>query len=182
MGEALEHHGSDNHGQKSFRSGDLSVGLGHERLSIIDLSPAASQPMTNEDDSIWLVFNGEIYNFKELRTELEQRGHRFKSSSDSEVIIHLYEERGPQWTEYLRGFRDTMGHFQIGHPAFLMGQYSVTGWWYYFPMAVLLKILIPLLVSELMALFFYSFAKKTSGVFSLTACGCDNGVRSAEAH
>ena len=72
---------------------DGPVALGHRRLSIIDLSEAASEPMTNEDGSLWLVFNGEIYNFREIRRSLEAR-HRFRSRSDGEVILHLYEEKG----------------------------------------------------------------------------------------
>lgn len=103
MGKSLEHRGPDDEGQKVLRVGELSIGLGHRRLSIIDLSSAARQPMSNEDESIWLVFNGEIYNFKELRRELEQKGHRFKSNSDSEVIIHLYEEKGTRCLEQLKG-------------------------------------------------------------------------------
>jgi len=103
MGDALGHRGPDDEGEIIHDSGDLSIGLGHKRLSIIDLSSAAKQPMTNEDESIWLVFNGEIYNFKELRRELEQKGHRFKSRSDSEVIIHLYEEKGTRCLERLKG-------------------------------------------------------------------------------
>ncbi len=68
------------------------IGLGHRRLSIIDLSPRAHQPMTNEDRTVWLTFNGEIYNFPELRHDLESAGHRFASQTDSEVLIHGYEE------------------------------------------------------------------------------------------
>lgn len=68
--------------------------LGHNRLSIIDLSERGNQPMSNEDGSVWLVANGEIYNFKAIRTELEERGHRFRSESDCEVILHLYEDEG----------------------------------------------------------------------------------------
>ena len=71
-----------------------NLGLGHRRLSIIDLSPSGHQPMFNEDGSIALVFNGEIYNFPEIYHDLQQRGHRFKSRSDTEVIIHAYEEWG----------------------------------------------------------------------------------------
>ena len=78
------------------------MGLGHRRLSIIDLSDAASEPMTNEDGSLWLVFNGEIYNFRELRAELEAR-HRFRSQGDGEVILHLYEERGDEAVQALDG-------------------------------------------------------------------------------
>ena len=72
----------------------FEVGLGHRRLSIIDLSEAAHQPMSNEDGTIWIVFNGEIYNFQEIKPELEGRGHHFRSKSDTEVILHGYEEWG----------------------------------------------------------------------------------------
>lgn len=79
------------------------VGLGHLRLSIIDLS-TGHQPLSNEDDTIWIVFNGEIYNFHELRTFLTAKGHRFKTQTDTEAIVHLYEELGPEGClERLRG-------------------------------------------------------------------------------
>jgi len=103
MGEVQKHRGPDDEGRMIFNSRGASIGLGHNRLSIIDLSSAAKQPMSNEDGSIWLTFNGEIYNFKHLRRELEEKGHRFKSHSDSEVIIHLYEEMGTSCLERLRG-------------------------------------------------------------------------------
>jgi len=89
MTATLAHRGPDGEGLHL----DGPVGLGHRRLSIIDLSEAASEPMTNEDGSLWLVFNGEIYNFRELRRSLEGR-HRFKSQGDGEVILHLYAEKG----------------------------------------------------------------------------------------
>src|SRR5690606_33040921 len=73
------------------------------RLSIVDLSPAGHQPMTNEDGSLWLVFNGEIYNYVELTRELRQRGHHFRSGTDSETILHLYEELGERCVERLNG-------------------------------------------------------------------------------
>lgn len=79
-----------------------NVGLGHRRLSIIDLE-ASHQPMSNEDGSIWIVFNGEIYNFMELRDELLKKGHVFKTKGDTEVIIHLYEEYGKECVKKLRG-------------------------------------------------------------------------------
>jgi len=82
---------------------ELRVGLGHARLAVIDLSPAASQPMSNEDESLRIVCNGEIYNHLELRRRLESKGHRFKSRSDTEVLLHLYEERGTACLEDLRG-------------------------------------------------------------------------------
>jgi asparagine synthase (glutamine-hydrolysing) len=79
------------------------VGLGHQRLSVIDLSPAGHQPMSNEDGSVWVTYNGEIYNFAELRAELESRGHQFRSRTDTEVLVHLYEELGDGLVERLDG-------------------------------------------------------------------------------
>lgn len=81
---------------------DDHVGLGHARLSIIDLS-GGSQPLGNEDGTIWVVFNGEIFNYRELRRELESRGHRFKTSSDTETIAHAYEEYGHRCLEHFNG-------------------------------------------------------------------------------
>ena len=90
MSERLAHRGPD--GEGTYIAGNIA--LAHRRLAIIDLSPDASQPMTSEDGSLWLVYNGEIYNFLELRKELIAKGHRFHSKSDSEVILHAYEEWG----------------------------------------------------------------------------------------
>jgi len=81
----------------------FQVGLGHRRLSIIDLSAAAHQPMCNEDGRIWIVFNGEIYNFQETREKLDKKGHLFKSKSDTEVILHSYEEWGVECLNRFRG-------------------------------------------------------------------------------
>lgn len=81
----------------------VSVGLGHRRLSIIDLSPAGRQPMSNEDGTIWITYNGEVYNFQKLRDELKSKGHIFKSDTDTEVILHLYEEKGLQAVDYMNG-------------------------------------------------------------------------------
>ncbi|TCZ75853.1 asparagine synthase (glutamine-hydrolyzing) [Paenibacillus albiflavus] len=78
------------------------IGLGFKRLSIIDLGEG-HQPLSNEDDSVWIVFNGEIYNYKELRAMLLDRGHKFKTNSDTEVIVHLYEEFGEECVKYMRG-------------------------------------------------------------------------------
>ena len=98
MMKVIQHRGPDGSGE--FLSG--RVGMGHRRLSIIDLDTGA-QPMSNEDGTVWVVYNGEIYNFRELRTELEDRGHQFKSATDTEVIVHLYEELGDQCVARLRG-------------------------------------------------------------------------------
>ena len=81
----------------------LPIGLGHRRLSIIDLSPSGHQPMSNEDESIWFVFNGEIYNFQEHRLWLKSKGHHLKSHTDCEIIIHLYEEFGISCLDHLNG-------------------------------------------------------------------------------
>jgi asparagine synthase (glutamine-hydrolysing) len=94
----LAHRGPDAEG--GHVDGELA--LGHRRLSIIDLSEAAHEPLTNEDGTLWLVFNGEIYNFRERRRELEGR-HRFRSQGDAEVILHLYEERGDDVVAALDG-------------------------------------------------------------------------------
>jgi asparagine synthase (glutamine-hydrolysing) len=94
----LRHRGPDEFGILL----DREVGLGNARLSIIDLS-GGSQPIANEDESLWIVFNGEIFNYVELRPELEARGHKFRTSSDTEVILHLYEEYGPRCLEKMNG-------------------------------------------------------------------------------
>jgi asparagine synthase (glutamine-hydrolysing) len=94
----LRHRGPDEFGILL----DREVGLGSARLSIIDLG-GGSQPIANEDETLWIVFNGEIFNYVELRPELEARGHRFRTSSDTEVILHLYEEYGPRCVEKMNG-------------------------------------------------------------------------------
>ncbi len=99
MNNAMRHRGPD--GEGCFAQD--GVGLGHVRLSIIDLSDAGKQPMSNEDASLWISVNGEIYNFQELRSDLKKRGHTFRSGSDSEVIVHLYEEYGEAFPQYLDG-------------------------------------------------------------------------------
>src|SRR5205823_1977701 len=80
----------------------LHVGLGHARFSIIDLA-SGQQPMSNEDGSIWISFNGEIFNYIELAKGLADRGHVFRTQSDTETIIHLYEEMGPDCVNELNG-------------------------------------------------------------------------------
>lgn len=101
MLDTMSHRGPDDFG--SIFSKNDTVALGHRRLSIIDLSDAGRQPMSNEDSSIWLSFNGEIYNFQDLRPVLEAKGHIFRSRTDSEVIIHAYEEWGNACPEKLWG-------------------------------------------------------------------------------
>lgn len=105
MTQALKHRGPDGKGIKFFAPPTVnrSIALGHNRLAIIDLSGAGHQPMSNEDETVWIAFNGEIYNFEELRKELESKGHSFRSHTDTEVIIHLYEELGPDCVQRLNG-------------------------------------------------------------------------------
>ena len=99
MNRVLEHRGPDDSG--IWHQGN--IGLAQARLSIIDLSPLGHQPMSNEDGSVWITFNGEIYNYPELRDELIAKGHIFRSKTDTETIIHLWEEEGERCVERLRG-------------------------------------------------------------------------------
>lgn len=98
MADTISHRGPDDEGY--YLSGSLA--LGFRRLSIIDLS-SGHQPLANEDESVWIVFNGEIYNYQELRGDLQRKGHVFKTRTDTEVIVHLYEEYGALCVEKLRG-------------------------------------------------------------------------------
>jgi asparagine synthase (glutamine-hydrolysing) len=98
MADTIAHRGPDDEGY--YVSGPL--GLGFRRLSIIDLA-TGHQPLSNEDGTVWIVFNGEIYNYQELRTFLQGKGHIFKTQTDTEVIVHLYEEFGEDCVEKLRG-------------------------------------------------------------------------------
>jgi asparagine synthase (glutamine-hydrolysing) len=98
MLDSMSHRGPDDEGLHIASN----LGLGHRRLSIIDLN-TGHQPLSNEDGTVWIVFNGEIYNYRELRSFLLGKGHVFKTQTDTEVIIHLYEELGPKCLERLRG-------------------------------------------------------------------------------
>ncbi len=98
LSNALAHRGPDAEGLWH----EPGVGLAHRRLSIIDLE-GGNQPISNEDGTVQVIFNGEIYNYRELRSDLEQRGHRFRTSSDTEVLVHLYEELGADLATRLRG-------------------------------------------------------------------------------
>ena len=101
MRDVMTHRGPDDAGELIFDEG--RGGFGFRRLSIIDLSPAGNQPMRGCTDRVWLVFNGEIYNHAELRAGLEQRGHTYASRTDSETILHLYEERGLDFVQDIEG-------------------------------------------------------------------------------
>ena len=98
------HRGPDDSGlwERRFPDGSY-IGLGSRRLAILDLSPNGHMPMCNEDGSVWITYNGEIYNYADLRRELESKGHRFRSNADTEVVIHLYEEEGAECVHRLNG-------------------------------------------------------------------------------
>ena len=98
MNAAITHRGPDEDG--FYVNGPL--GMANRRLSIIGLADGR-QPIANEDETVWTVFNGEIYNYPDLRRELEDRGHRFRTGTDTEVLVHLYEEEGEDFVERLNG-------------------------------------------------------------------------------
>src|SRR5579864_666252 len=101
MNNTIAHRGPDDAGLKWFA--DSSSGLAHRRLSIIDLSPAGHQPMCNETADLWIVFNGEIYNYKEIREDLAANGVRFRSNSDTEVLLYAYQHWGEECLHRLNG-------------------------------------------------------------------------------
>lgn len=107
MADSLEHRGPDDKGVEFFDISGASVGLGFRRLSIIDLTVAGHQPMHNPANATWIVFNGEVYNFKSIRTELEKSGHRFVSNTDTEVILKSYQQWG------IEGVQRFVGMFAI---------------------------------------------------------------------
>ncbi|MBN2776015.1 MAG: asparagine synthase (glutamine-hydrolyzing) [Bacteroidales bacterium] len=101
MRDTLSHRGPDGYG--SYFSDNNQIALGHRRLSFLDLSDAGIQPLANEDNSIWITINGEIYNYIELREELKAKNHVFKTETDSEVVLHAYEEWGTDMINKLEG-------------------------------------------------------------------------------
>ena len=107
MNNVLSHRGPDDKGvyinQIPYGYGSIQIGLGNRRLSIIDLTKHGHQPMCNGKGDVWLVFNGEIYNFQEIRKELQERGYKFKSKTDTEVILHAYEQWGEKCLEKFNG-------------------------------------------------------------------------------
>jgi asparagine synthase (glutamine-hydrolysing) len=104
MNQVQAHRGPDDRGvwERRFPDGQY-VGLGSQRLAILDLSPGGRMPMCNEDGSVWITYNGEIYNFLPLRRQLEQNGYRFVSNTDTEVLLHLYEDEGSACVQRLEG-------------------------------------------------------------------------------
>src|SRR5215831_10302722 len=118
------HRGPDDSGvwDRLFPDGSY-VGLGSRRLAILDLSSLGHMPMCNEERTIWITYNGEIYNFAELRSELESKGHRFASHTDTEVILHLYEQEGPDCVKRLNGmFAFAVCDLRAGSPMLLVAR------------------------------------------------------------
>ena len=116
----IAHRGPDDEGVYIAKtSGEQRVGLGHRRLSIIDLSSAGHEPMSDASGRIWLTFNGEIYNFKQLRRELEASGHRFNSNTDAEVIMVDRRQPGGREDNSLKVFQ--LLTLELWHRAFIDG-------------------------------------------------------------
>jgi asparagine synthase (glutamine-hydrolysing) len=124
MTRVQAHRGPDDSGLWDRRFPDGSyIGLGSRRLAILDLSAVGHMPMCNEDGTVWITYNGEIYNFGELRRELEGKGHRFASHTDTEVIVHLYEEEGPECVRRLSGmFAFAICDLRSGSPTLFMAR------------------------------------------------------------
>jgi asparagine synthase (glutamine-hydrolysing) len=124
MSAVQRHRGPDDTGvwQKTFPDGSRFC-LGSTRLSIIDLSPAGHMPMPNESGTVWITYNGEIYNAEELRSKLEMRGHSFRSRTDTEAIVHLYEDEGPDCVKKLNGmFAFCICDLRTHSPRFLVAR------------------------------------------------------------
>jgi len=124
MTDVQAHRGPDDAGfwEQKFPDGSY-IGLGSRRLSIIDLSAGGHMPMCNEDRTVWITYNGEVYNFAELRRDLEMKGHRFASETDTEVIIHLYEQEGPDCVKRLNGmFAFGICDLRSGNPTLLLAR------------------------------------------------------------
>src|SRR5689334_9413059 len=127
MTSALRHRGPDDSGEylSQYRlrppyEAQPGIALGFRRLSIIDLA-GGHQPMSNEDESVWIVFNGEIYNYRDLRRRLEGAGHKFKTESDTECIVHLYEDEGAECFTHLNGMF-AVAIWDAKHRRFVLGR------------------------------------------------------------
>ncbi len=118
------HRGPDDSGiwERRFPDGSY-IGLGSRRLAILDLSADGHMPMCNEDRTVWITYNGEIYNFAELRRELQNKGHTFASNTDTEVVIHLYEEEGADCVHRLKGmFAFAICDLRSGRPELFLAR------------------------------------------------------------
>src|SRR5262249_12342839 len=118
------HRGPDDGGVWEYDSPDgTHIGLGSRRLAILDLSPAGHMPMANEQKTLWIVHTGEVYNFAELRRELIGKGYTFRSQTDTEVIMRLYEEEGPECVKRLKGmFAFAICDLRYGRPRLFLAR------------------------------------------------------------
>ncbi|MCD6568821.1 asparagine synthase (glutamine-hydrolyzing) [bacterium] len=168
MRDTLTHRGPDDEGL--YISSDRKLGLGFRRLAIIDLSPAGAEPMTNEDKSLWLVFNGEVYNFPELKKELIKKGHKFHSHTDAEVILHLYEERGEKLINELNGmYAFVLWDEKKKKLLAVRDRLGIKPFYYYFQQGVFI------FASEIKALLKHSLLKKEpdlEGIFHYLTFAC----------
>jgi asparagine synthase (glutamine-hydrolysing) len=135
MTHVQAHRGPDDSGlwERRFPDGSY-IGLGSRRLAILDLSPLGHMPMCNEDRTVWITYNGEIYNFAELRRELESKGHRFSSHTDTEVILRLYQEEGPDCVKRLNGmFAFAICDLSSGSPTLFLARdhFGIKPFYYY---------------------------------------------------
>ena len=135
MTHVQAHRGPDDSGswERTFPDGSY-IGLGSRRLAILDLSPLGHMPMCNEDRTVWITYNGEVYNFAELRRELESKGHRFSSHTDTEVILRLYQEEGPDCVKRLNGmFAFAICDLRYGSPTLFMARdhFGIKPFYYY---------------------------------------------------
>src|SRR3984885_6129187 len=124
MTQVQSHRGPDDSGLWERRFSDGSyIGLGSRRLAILDLSAGGHMPMCNEDGTVWITYNGEIYNFAELRRELKSKGHHFASNTDTEVVLHLYEHEGADCLHRLNGmFAFAICDLRTGHPELFLAR------------------------------------------------------------
>ena len=136
MTHVQSHRGPDDSGLWEHRSPDGSyVGLGSRRLAILDLSADGHMPMANPDRSIFITYNGEVYNFADLRRELETKGHRFHSNTDTEVVLRLYEEEGPDSVKRLDGmFAFAICDLRSGSPVVFLARdhFGVKPFYYWY--------------------------------------------------
>ncbi len=136
MTHVQSHRGPDDFGiwEQRFPDGSY-VGLGSRRLAILDLSTSGHMPMANEDRSVFITYNGEVYNFAELRRQLQSGGHRFVSDTDTEVVLHLYEEEGPDCVTRLNGmFAFAICDMRSGTPTLFLARdhFGVKPFYYWY--------------------------------------------------
>jgi asparagine synthase (glutamine-hydrolysing) len=136
MTNVQSHRGPDDYGlwDREFPDGSY-IGLGSRRLAILDLSPLGHMPMCNQDRTLWITYNGEIYNFAVLRRELEAKGHRFTSHTDTEVVLHLYEQEGPDCVKRLNGmFAFAICDLRAGTPMlfFARDHFGIKPFYYFY--------------------------------------------------